>query len=98
MFIGTLDQAIVAAALPAIAADLGGFADIAWLVTAYLLAATVAAPIYGRVGDAFGRKRALLTALALFLAGSVACACAGTLPFLVAARALQGLGGGGLMT
>jgi EmrB/QacA subfamily drug resistance transporter len=98
MFIGTLDQAIVAAALPAIAADLGGLGQIAWLVTAYLLAATVAAPVYGRLGDAFGRKPALLTALALFLAGSVACAIAASLPFLIAGRALQGLGGGGLMT
>ena len=98
MFIGTLDQAIVAAALPTIAANLGGFAKIAWLVTAYLLAATVAAPIYGRLGDAFGRKQALLTALVLFLVGSVACALAGTLTILIAARVLQGLGGGGLMT
>jgi EmrB/QacA subfamily drug resistance transporter len=98
MFVGTLDQAIVAAALPAIAADLGSFGNIAWLVTAYLLAATVAAPIYGRLGDAFGRKPALLTALVLFLAGSVACATAGSLSMLIAARGLQGLGGGGLMT
>src|SRR5580692_11273017 len=82
MFVGTLDQAIVAAALPAIAADLGSFGNIAWLVTAYLLAATVAAPIYGRLGDAFGRKPALLTALVLFLAGSVACATAGSLSML----------------
>lgn len=98
MFIGTLDQAIVAAALPTIAADLGDFARISWLVTAYLLAATVAAPIYGRLGDAFGRKRALLAALVFFLAGSIACALASTFIFLVAARVLQGLGGGGLMT
>jgi MFS family permease len=98
MFIGTLDQAIVAAALPTIAADLGGFAHITWLVTAYLLAATVAAPIYGRLGDAFGRKRALLAALGIFLLGSIACAAANTLPVLIGARALQGLGGGGLMT
>jgi EmrB/QacA subfamily drug resistance transporter len=98
MFIGALDQAIVAAALPAIATSLGDFADIAWLVTAYLLAATVAAPIYGRLGDAFGRKRALLAAIGLFLAGSLACAVAGTLPGLICARAVPGLGGGGLMT
>jgi EmrB/QacA subfamily drug resistance transporter len=98
MFIGTLDQAIVAAALPKIAADLGGLADISWLITAYLLAATIAAPIYGRLGDAFGRKRALLVALGLFLLGSIACGVAPTLLTLIAARALQGLGGGGLMT
>src|SRR5580658_10418073 len=98
MFIGTLDQAIVAAALPAIATDLGHFADIAWLVTAYLLAATVAAPVYVRLGDAFGRKRALLAAIGLFLAGSLACAVAGTFPVLLCARVAQGRGGGGLMT
>jgi len=98
MFIGTLDQAIVAAALPTIAADLGDFTNIAWLVTAYLLSATVAAPVYGRLGDAFGRKRALLAALALFLVGSMACALAPSLGLLIAARAVQGLGGGGLMT
>jgi EmrB/QacA subfamily drug resistance transporter len=98
MFIGTLDQTIVAAALPAISADLGGLANIAWLVTAYLLCATVAAPIYGRLGDAFGRRRVLLWALAVFLVGSAACAEARSLDLLVAARALQGLGGGGLMT
>jgi MFS family permease len=63
MFIATLDQTIVAAALPSISADLGGVDHIAWLVTAYLLCATVAAPFYGRIGDAFGRKRALLWAL-----------------------------------
>ena len=98
MFIGTLDQAIVAAALPAISADLGGLANVAWLVTAYLLCATVAAPIYGHLGDAFGRRRLLLWALAIFLLGSVACAEAPSVGLLVAARALQGLGGGGLMT
>src|ERR1700677_1180684 len=98
MFIGTLDQAIVAAALPAISTDLGGLSNVAWLVTAYLLCATVAAPIYGRIGDAFGRKRALLWALALFLAGSLTCAIAPSLALLIAARAVQGAGGGGLMT
>jgi MFS family permease len=98
MFLGALDQTIVAAALPAIAGALGGFAEIAWIVTAYLLAATVASPIYGRLGDAFGRRLALLGALAIFVAGSLACANAPTLGFLIAARAFQGLGGGGLMT
>ena len=98
IFLGTLDQTIVAAALPAIAARLHDFANIAWIVTAYLLAATVSAPIHGRLGDAFGRRRALLWAVVLFIIGSLACAVAPTLPLLVAARALQGLGGGGLMT
>src|ERR1700754_2257503 len=97
MFLGALDQTIIATALPAIAGSLGGLAYLAWVVTAYLLAATVAAPLYGRLGDAFGRKRMLLWALGLFVAGSVACAVAPTLAVLIAARALQGLGGGGLM-
>jgi EmrB/QacA subfamily drug resistance transporter len=97
MFIGTLDQAIVAAALPTIGKDLGAPSHVSWLVTVYLLCATVAAPVYGRVGDALGRKQALLGALAIFLAGSLACAVAPTLLLLIAARALQGLGGGGLM-
>lgn len=98
MFLGSLDQTIVATALPVIAARLGSLADIAWIVTAYLLAATIAAPIYGRLGDAIGRKTALLGALALFIVGSLACALAPTLVTLVIARAVQGLGGGGLMT
>src|SRR5713101_8006923 len=64
MFLGALDQTIIAAALPAIAGSLGGLSYLAWVVTAYLLAATVAAPLYGRMGDAFGRKRMLRSALA----------------------------------
>src|SRR6266404_2504063 len=98
MFLGALDQTIIATALPAIAGSLGGLSYLAWVVTAYLLAATVAAPLYGRMGDAFGRKRMLLWALGLFLAGSAACAIAPNLPMLIGARALQGFGGGGLMT
>ncbi len=98
MFLGALDQTIIAAALPAIAGSLGGLSYLAWVVTAYLLAATVAAPLYGRMGDAFGRKRMLLWALGLFLVGSAACAIAPTLAILICARALQGFGGGGLMT
>lgn len=98
MFLGALDQTIIAAALPAIAGSLGGLSYLAWVVIAYLLAATIAAPLYGRVGDAFGRKRVLLWALGLFIAGSAACAVVPTLALLIFARALQGFGGGGLMT
>ena len=98
MFLGALDQTIIAAALPAIAGSLGGLSYLAWVVTAYLLAATIAAPLYGRMGDAFGRKRMLVWALGLFVAGSAACALAPTLAVLICARALQGFGGGGLMT
>jgi len=98
MFLGSIDQTIVATALPAIAAQLGSLANIAWVVTAYLLAATIAAPIYGRLGDAISRKTALLGALAFFLAGSLGCALSPDLLTLVIARSVQGLGGGGLMT
>ena len=98
MFLAALDQTIIAAALPAIGGSLGGLTYLAWVVTAYLLAATIAAPLYGRMGDAFGRKRMLLWALGLFVAGSAGCAIAPTLAVLICARALQGFGGGGLMT
>ncbi len=73
MFFGALDQTIIAAALPATAGSLGGLSYLAWIVTAYLLTATVAAPLYGRMGDAFGRKRMLIWALGIFVAGSAAC-------------------------
>src|SRR4029077_19432837 len=69
-----------------------------WVVVAYLLAAAVAAPLYGHLGDHFGRQRMLLVALAVFTAAALACAVAPTLLFLIVARAVQGLGGGGLMT
>jgi EmrB/QacA subfamily drug resistance transporter len=98
MFLGALDQTIIAAALPAIAGSLGGLSYLAWIVTAYLLTATVAAPLYGRMGDAFGRKRMLIWALGIFVVGSAACSVAPNLISLVGARALQGFGGGGLMT
>ena len=98
MFLGTLDQTIIAAALPAITASLGGFSYLAWVVSAYLLAATIAAPIYGRMGDAFGRRKMLVWALALFIAGSLVCALSPNLTVLICARGLQGFGGGGLMT
>ncbi len=98
MFLGALDQTIVAAALPAIAAALGNFIHITWVVTAYLLAATIAAPVYGRLGDAFGRRRAMIWALGFFVTGSLACTLALSFEMLVAARFVQGLGGGGLIT
>jgi len=98
MFLAAADQTILASALPTIASALGGLADLSWVVVAYLLAATVAAPLYGHLGDHFGRQRMLLGALAIFTLASVACALAPNLLWLAAARALQGLGGGGLMT
>jgi EmrB/QacA subfamily drug resistance transporter len=98
MFLAAADQTILASALPTIAGALGGFADLSWIVVAYLLAATIAAPLYGHVGDRFGRRRMLLVALGVFCAASIVCAFAPTLPVLIGGRALQGLGGGGLMT
>jgi EmrB/QacA subfamily drug resistance transporter len=98
MFLAVADQTSLASALPTIASHLGGYEHLSWVVVAYLLAATIAAPIYGHLGDHFGRKRLLLVALTLFTAASAACAMAPTLFTLIAARAVQGLGGGGLMT
>lgn len=98
MFLAVLDQTIVATALPAIAASLGDVTHISWVVTSYLIAATVAAPVYGRLGDAFGRRRLMFAGLAILIVGSALCAVAPNLLFLSLARVLQGLGGGGLMT
>ena len=98
MFIAVVDQTIVATALPAIAGSLGDADRVSWIVVAYLIANTVAAPIYGRLGDAFGRRKILFVALALMIVASIACALATSLPMLAAFRVLQGLGGGGLMT
>jgi len=98
MFLAAIDQTILASAMPAIVASLGGFADLSWIVTGYLLAATVAAPFYGHIGDRFGRRATLLVALAIFTLASLGCALAPTLWALILARVAQGLGGGGLMT
>lgn len=98
MFLAAADQTILASALPTIASALGGVADLSWVVVAYLLASTVAAPLYGYLGDRFGRRRILLGALAIFTAASGACAFAPSFLWLVVCRALQGVGGGGLMT
>jgi MFS family permease len=90
MFLAAADQTILATALPAIAAALGGLAELSWVVTAYLLAAAIAAPIYGRVGDYFGRRRMLLVALGIFAAASAFCAVATSLPMLIVGRHCRG--------
>jgi EmrB/QacA subfamily drug resistance transporter len=97
MFLAALDQTIVATALPTIVGDLGGLDHISWVVTAYLLAQTVVTPLYGKLGDLYGRKIVLQCALIIFLAGSALCGLSQSLDELIAFRALQGLGGGGLM-
>src|SRR5213078_2978972 len=98
MFLAVIDQTIIATALPAIAASTGNVQRTTWVVVSYLVASTIAAPIYGRLGDAFGRRRLMFWALAVFIAASILCAIAPTIELLALARALQGFGGGGLMT
>jgi EmrB/QacA subfamily drug resistance transporter len=98
MFLAVVDQTIVATALPVIAAATGQVERASWIVVSYLIAATIAAPIYGRLGDSFGRRRLMFTALAVFILSSLLCAASPTVELLTLARVLQGLGGGGLMT
>src|SRR6195256_778414 len=97
MLLASLDQTIVSTALPTIVGDLGGLAHLSWVVTAYLLAITAVTPLYGKLGDLYGRKIVLQGALVLFLLGSALCGLAQSMTELIAFRALQGLGGGGLM-
>jgi EmrB/QacA subfamily drug resistance transporter len=98
MFLAVVDQTIVATALPAIAASLGSVERVSWVVVAYLVAGTIAAPVYGQLRDVYGGKRIMFIALGVFLAGSVLCAASVSVEMLALARLLQGLGGGGLMT
>jgi EmrB/QacA subfamily drug resistance transporter len=97
LLMAALDQTIVSTALPTIVGDLGGLAHISWVVTAYLLAQTAVTPVYGKLGDLYGRKIVLQVALVVFLIGSALCGAAQTMTELIAFRALQGLGGGGLV-
>src|SRR5213083_2104281 len=97
LMLAALDQTIVATALPTIVGDLGGIQHLSWVVTAYLLAATISGPLYGKLGDLYGRKIVLQTAIALFLIGSALCGLSQNMTELIAFRALQGLGGGGLI-
>ncbi|MEU4201973.1 MFS transporter [Streptomyces sp. NPDC045470] len=97
LLIAALDQTIVATALPTIVSDLGGLDHLSWVVTAYLLASTAATPLWGKLGDQYGRKRLFQTAIVIFLIGSALCGIAQDMPQLIAFRAVQGLGGGGLI-
>jgi EmrB/QacA subfamily drug resistance transporter len=97
MLLAALDQTIVSTALPTIVSELGGMDHLSWVVTAYLLAATAATPLWGKLGDQYGRKRLFQTAIVIFLVGSALCGAAQDMSQLIAFRALQGLGGGGLM-
>src|SRR3954465_15269995 len=97
MLLASLDQTIVSTALPTIVGDLGGLDHISWVVTSYLLAVTIVTPLYGKLGDLYGRKLVLQAALVIFLIGSALCGLAQGMTGLIAFRAIQGLGGGGLM-
>lgn len=98
MFLGALDQTIVASAMRVIADDLHGQTAQAWITTAYLITATLATPLYGKLSDIYGRKRLYLIAISVFIVGSVLCGMATSIYELAGYRALQGLGGGGLMS
>ncbi|WP_208298700.1 MFS transporter [Streptomyces liangshanensis] len=97
LLLAALDQTIVSTALPTIVSELGGLDHLSWVVTAYLLASTAATPLWGKLGDQYGRKKLFQTAIVIFLIGSILCGIAQNLPELIAFRALQGLGGGGLI-
>src|SRR5437773_11604658 len=97
MFLAALDQTIVSTALPTIVGDLGGLNHLSWVVTAYLLAATISTPVYGKLGDMVGRKPLFLAAILIFLAGSMLAGLSQTMDQLIGFRALQGVGAGGLM-
>ena len=97
MLIVSLGQMIFATALPTIVADLGGVDRMSWVITVYLLTMTIGLPVYGKLGDQIGRKPLFVAAILLFSAGSLLGALASNIDLLIAARAVQGLGGGGLM-
>src|SRR5919198_2241089 len=95
--LAALDQTIVATALPRIVADLNGFDDLSWVVTAYLLSTTVTVPLYGKLSDLYGRRRLFVVSISIFLLGSALCGIAQSMGELIAFRALQGVGAGGLI-
>ena len=97
MFVSALNQTIVATALPTIGRDFNDFENLSWLITAYLLMSTVAAPLFGKLSDIYGRRKVMLLALGIFTFGSVACALAPNMLLLILCRGLQGLGGGGIV-
>jgi MFS family permease len=97
MFLAALDQTIVATALPTIGRQFQDVSSLSWVITAYLLASTAVAPVFGTLSDIYGRRAMIIAALSLFIAGSVLCALAPNMTVLILARGLQGLGGGGIM-
>jgi EmrB/QacA subfamily drug resistance transporter len=97
MLLAALDQTIVATALPTIVGDLGGLRQLSWVVTAYILLSTISVPLYGKISDLYGRRRIFQAAILIFLAGSVLAGISQNMGQLIAFRAIQGIGGGGLM-
>src|SRR6202045_3389699 len=97
MFLAALDQTIVATALPTIGRQFHDVSSLSWVISAYLLASTAVAPVFGTLSDIYGRRAMIITALSLFIAGSILCALAPNMSVLIMARGLQGLGGGGIM-
>ena len=97
MFLAALEQTIVATALPTLGRQFGDVSNLSWVITAYLLASTAVAPVFGTLSDIYGRRVMVIISIGLFMAGSVLCAVAWSLPILILARGLQGLGGGGIM-
>src|ERR1035441_10291859 len=97
MFLAALDQTMVGTALPTIGRQFHDVSSLSWVITAYLLASTAVAPVFGTLADIYGRRSMIITALSLFIAGSILCAVAPNMPVLILARGLQGLGGGGIM-
>ena len=97
MFLAALDQTIVATALPTIGRQFNDVSNLSWVITAYLLASTAVAPVFGTLSDIYGRRVMITVSLVLFTAGSILCAVAPNMPVLIVARGLQGLGGGGIM-
>lgn len=98
ILLGAMDQTIVSVSLPLMSADLKGVDLLAWVVSAYLITVAVSTPIYGKLGDLYGRRLMLTTAICIFLVGSVLCAMASSMPMLVGSRVVQGIGGGGLIS
>src|SRR3954454_16635958 len=96
LLLAALDQTIVSTALPTIVGDLGGISHLSWVVTAYLLSATISGPLYGKLGDLYGRKRVLQTAIVIFLIGSALCGLSQSMAQLIGFRTLHGLGAAGL--
>lgn len=96
LLLASLDQSIVSTALPTIVAELGGVDHLSWVVTAYILTSTIVAPLYGKLGDLYGRRNTIFVSVAIFILGSVLCGVATSMTFLIVARAIQGMGGGGL--